>query len=170
MTQHTENELKPCPWCDSKPDIIEDDGKTMSGHYTAYVKCSLCENVIPHVGWGKTMKGAISETVSHWNTRHESEGLKELRQENERLAKQIQDLEGQRTTILERNEMLISNLNDVVKENERLREALEWYADSRSYEYIGNVKHAVTPVHLDMGFRAKGVLASTNNKTEDGKC
>lgn len=44
------------------------------------------------------------------------------------------------------------------EEIERLRETLEWYADNKSYEYVGNVKHAVTPVHCDMGFRAKEAL------------
>jgi len=51
------------------------------------------------------------------------------------------------------------------KENQRLRAAMEWYADKANYiGYVGDVS-----VHLDNGGRARKALAGESETTQKGE-
>lgn len=63
------DDLLPCPFCGAPGDLCEDEGKTMSGHYTADCCCSTCSHVRSPSGWGITKEQAKEKAIAAWNTR-----------------------------------------------------------------------------------------------------
>ena len=63
------DELLCCPFCGSAGDLCEDEGKTMSGHYTADCSCSNCAYVRSPTAYGHTKDEAKKKAIAAWNMR-----------------------------------------------------------------------------------------------------
>lgn len=64
-----ESELKPCPFCGSDGQLNDHVLRTSSGHYTANVQCSFCDNVAIDQVYAKSRQEALGGAALVWNTR-----------------------------------------------------------------------------------------------------
>lgn len=72
------HELRQCPFCDSGAQLDEHEGRITSGHYTAQVQCSNCEQVKAPLATEKTKELAKKIAIRNWNSRPDDERIAEL--------------------------------------------------------------------------------------------
>jgi hypothetical protein len=61
---------KLCPFCGSVGEIYADDGRTITKHYVASIRCVSCDDVAQEA-FGATKQEAIENAASAWNKRHD---------------------------------------------------------------------------------------------------